>query len=126
MRSCSTGLATLHVKPALLGGVLMGGLLFGLGMAILGYCPGTGVAAAAPAIAMPMAGVAGMLVGALVYVLGFRWIEPMLDAIADWGEITLPEATASSAWLWIGGVTVVLALLMALLEKQRPSPEPVS
>ena len=34
------GLATLHVKPALLGGLVLGGVLFGLGMAILGYCPG--------------------------------------------------------------------------------------
>ena len=50
----------------------------------------------------------------------------MLDAIADWGEITLPEATSSSAWLWVGGVTVVLALLMALLEKQRPGLEPAT
>ena len=35
------GWADYHIKPLLLAGVLMGGLLFGVGMAILGYCPGT-------------------------------------------------------------------------------------
>ena len=38
-------MASLHIKPALLGGVIVGGLLFGCGMAILGYCPGATVAA---------------------------------------------------------------------------------
>ncbi len=121
----AAGLATLHVKPALVGGLVLGGVLFGLGMAILGYCPGTGVAAAGAGHRDAYAGVAGMLSGALVYVLGFRAIEPMLDAIADWGEVTLPQATSTSTWLWIGLVGVVLVLLMTLLEKLRPAPEPM-
>ncbi|MDE3166670.1 MAG: YeeE/YedE family protein, partial [Acidobacteriota bacterium] len=41
------GLASLHVKPAQLVAVCGGGVIFGVGMVILGYCPGTGVAAAA-------------------------------------------------------------------------------
>jgi uncharacterized membrane protein YedE/YeeE len=35
------GLATYHIKPFLLGGIAIGGIIFGTGMAILGYCPGT-------------------------------------------------------------------------------------
>ena len=35
------GWASFHIKPLLLGGVIIGGILFGIGMAILGYCPGT-------------------------------------------------------------------------------------
>ena len=41
----AAGQASLHVKPLLLGGVLLGGALFGVGMTTLGYCPGTAVAA---------------------------------------------------------------------------------
>jgi len=36
-----TGVAGYQIKPLVLGGVVYGGLLFGTGMAILGYCPGT-------------------------------------------------------------------------------------
>ena len=35
------GLASYHVKPVMMGGLVWGGLLFGFGMAVLGYCPGT-------------------------------------------------------------------------------------
>ena len=35
------GFATYHIKPFLLGGIAIGGIVFGIGMAILGYCPGT-------------------------------------------------------------------------------------
>ncbi|MGC9354689.1 MAG: YeeE/YedE thiosulfate transporter family protein, partial [Mariniphaga sp.] len=35
------GLAGYHAKPFIFGGIALGGLIFGIGMAILGYCPGT-------------------------------------------------------------------------------------
>ena len=35
------GFASYHIKPMLIGGIVMGGIIFGVGMAILGYCPGT-------------------------------------------------------------------------------------
>ena len=34
-------IARLHIKPGSLGSVVIGGLIFGAGFAILGYCPGT-------------------------------------------------------------------------------------
>ena len=38
------GLVNLHVKSTIIGANVIGGLLFGVGWAILGYCPGTAVA----------------------------------------------------------------------------------
>lgn len=32
----------LHIKPTRLGSNIIGGLLFGFGFALIGYCPGTG------------------------------------------------------------------------------------
>jgi uncharacterized protein len=55
----SLGFATLHVKPNLMVAVPIGGLSFGVGMTLLGYCPGTGVAAAAEGRLDAIAGVAG-------------------------------------------------------------------
>ena len=115
----SAGLATLHVKPALLGGVLVGGLFFGLGLAVLGYCPGTGVAASGAGHRDAMVGVGGMACGALLYVLGYRWLKPMIGSIADWGKLTLPEATSSSPWPWVAALVLGLAALLAWIEKRQ-------
>lgn len=113
------GLASLHVKPALLGGVLAGGLLFGLGLAVLGYCPGTCVAASGAGQRDAMVGVAGMLFGAAVYVLAFPRLEPMSKAIADWGKLTLPDVTSSSPWPWVAVLVVGVAAVLMLLPRQR-------
>lgn len=40
-----TGMVSLHIKPLQWGGIIFGGLMFGVGMSLLGYCSGTGVAA---------------------------------------------------------------------------------
>src|SRR5688500_13067174 len=39
----AAGAVSLHIKPMLVGGVLVGAVCFGFGIVILGYCPGTTV-----------------------------------------------------------------------------------
>ena len=56
------GMTSLHIKPAAFGGVVIGAILFGCGMAIFGYCPGTGVAACGEGRRDAMVGVLGMRV----------------------------------------------------------------
>ncbi|HMK42614.1 MAG TPA: DUF6691 family protein, partial [Dissulfurispiraceae bacterium] len=41
------GLVKLQLKPTILGGQVIGGLIFGLGWGVLGYCPGTQMGALA-------------------------------------------------------------------------------
>lgn len=115
-------LATLHIKPALLGGVIIGGLLFGIGLAVFGYCPGTGVAASGEGHRDAMIGVAGMLCGAAVYVALYPNLKPMITALADWGKITVPEAASSfSPWPWVIGLVAVIVFALLMLENRRPS-----
>lgn len=115
----SMGMATLHIKPALLGGVIVGGLLFGGGLAVFGYCPGTGVAASGEGHRDAMVGVAGMLCGAAVYVALYPSLKPMIAALADWGKITLPQATATAPWPWVIGLVAVIVAGLLVLEKRR-------
>jgi len=106
----STGAAALHVKPALLGGVILGGLLFGAGIALFGYCPGTSVAACGEGRRDAMVGVAGMLFGAFAYVWSYTLVAvPVRNALPDWGKVTIPQATGASPWIWIA------ALLLAAI-----------
>lgn len=115
----SAGLASLHVKPALLGGVIAGGLMFGAGLAIFGYCPGTGVAASGEGHRDAMVGVLGMLTGAAAFVALYPRLEPVIDALADWGKITLPESTATSPWPWVAGLVAVIAVLLYSLPRRK-------
>ena len=113
------GAARLHVKPALLGGVILGGIFFGIGLAVFGYCPGTSVAASGEGRRDAMVGVVGMLVGAGVFVALYPSLQPIIKALADWGKITLPEATNVSPWLWIAGVVIAVALGFFALQRKN-------
>lgn len=99
-------MASLHIKPALLGGVLFGGLCFGVGMATLGYCPGTSVAACGEGRRDAMVGVLGMFAGAALFVAIFPVLEPIIQGLGDLGKVTLPDITKTSPWLWVAALVV--------------------
>jgi len=98
---------SLHVKPLAWTGIAVGGVLFGIGMAIFGYCPGTSVAACGEGRRDAMVGVLGMLVGAAVYVGLYPSLQPFTESLGNRGEVTLPEVTGTSPWLWIAFLAIV-------------------
>ena len=65
------GLANLSIKPAYLGGVAIGGVVFGIGWAVSGYCPGTCIVGASEGKWDAIFTVLGGLVGALVFAAAF-------------------------------------------------------
>ncbi len=111
----SMGLVSLHVKPALMVAVPLGGLVFGVGMVLLGYCPGTGVAAAAEGHRDAMWGVFGMMVGAAFFAEIYDALRTTLLKWYDLGPITLPEMTGLPAWLMLGVLTIGALLLFRVL-----------
>lgn len=113
------GMASLHIKPAAFGGVIAGAVLFGCGMAIFGYCPGTGVAACGEGRRDAMVGVLGMLCGALAYVISFPALQGLIKGFGDWGKLTLPQLTGVSPWLFVAGLAIAAVLLRLFAE--RPS-----
>lgn len=120
-------MASLHIRPALFGGVLAGAVCFGIGMATLGYCPGTSVAACGEGRRDAMVGVLGMLVGAGLFVALFPNLQPIINGLGDAGRITLPELTSTSPWLWIAGLVVGGALAFAItrFRSNRPGSTPL-
>lgn len=109
----------LSIKPAVLAAVLIGGALFGIGLAIFGYCPGTSVAASGAGHKDAMMGVVGMVFGAAAYVALFAPLSVISKSLGDFGKVTLPQITQSSPWLWIAGLIAAGSISLWLLEKRR-------
>jgi uncharacterized membrane protein YedE/YeeE len=117
------GLASFHIQTASVGRMLIGGTLFGIGMAIFGLCPGTSVAACGEGRRDAMIGVLGMFFGAGTYVALFARLQPVFKSMSDWGNVTLPQITGTSPWIWILALAVVSTSALVLLERRHPKPQ---
>jgi uncharacterized membrane protein YedE/YeeE len=109
------GLARLHIKSAVLIANVLGGLIFGVGMALLGYCPGTCIAAVSEKSRHAIFGVLGMLVGAAVLAETYSLFAEAVRAV-NLKEMTLPTLTGLSAWVYFGGLLVVAVGMFTGLE----------
>lgn len=94
---------------------LTGGLLFGIGMALIGMCPGTAVAGAARGqLDYLIPGIGGMLTGALVYGLLSPRINAVFADLTNFGPAKLPElwhlAPALTVFVFAQGFLLVLYL----------------
>ncbi len=114
------GGASLHIQTAALARVLIGGVLFGVGLTVFGLCPGTSVAACGEGKRDALVGVIGMLFGAGAYVAAFSALEPLMESMADFGKVTLPQITGTTPWIWAIGVAVIMTIILIVLERIHP------
>jgi uncharacterized membrane protein YedE/YeeE len=110
------GAATLDIWPFQLGGVILGALLFGVGLAVIGYCPGTSVTASGQGSRDAMVGVAGMAFGAGVFVAAYPALEPVINGFGNVGKITIVELLGVSLWTVILALVVVITVALWLVE----------
>ncbi|PIW28856.1 MAG: hypothetical protein COW30_06480 [Rhodospirillales bacterium CG15_BIG_FIL_POST_REV_8_21_14_020_66_15] len=111
----------LDVKDAYFG-VFIGGLLLGLGFAVAGYCPGTGLAAAATGRWDGLVFVLGGLFGAGAYMSTYTWVKSMgvLDHVLG-GKAALgalagtkyPAVIAGVPGEWLGLVLGIAFIVIA-------------
>ncbi|MGD9690963.1 MAG: YeeE/YedE thiosulfate transporter family protein [Phycisphaerales bacterium] len=109
----------LSVKSAELAMNGLGGAIFGVGMVVLGYCPGTALAAIGQGSRDAIVGMAGALVGAGVYAELYPHIGPALEGVANFGKVTLPEVMHVPAWVLIGVLALGSGGLFAWLERRE-------
>jgi hypothetical protein len=112
-----TGHASYHIKPANLLGVGLGAALFGVGMVLYGYCPGTGVAAIATGSLDALVGFAGMLIGGILYAFTYPWVEANIQTVGAFGKVRLPELTGLSDAVWLGVLAALAVVVFWLLER---------
>lgn len=90
----------------------LGGGIFGLGMAILGYCPGTCVGAFAERTKDAFFGIVGMILGAGLYAEFSSWIIKHLKAEHQINKSTLMQYFGVSPWILLGAIFSLLTLLI--------------
>jgi hypothetical protein len=95
------GLVKLSIKSMVVGGVVLGGLTFGIGWGLLGYCPGTSLGALGEGRWDSIWGILGMLCGAALYAEAYPTMKATVLTWGDYGKITLPQVLGVSHWLLI-------------------------
>lgn len=111
------GLAQYHIKSADMLAVILGALLFGVGMVVYGYCPGTGVAAVGTGSIHALAGFVGMLVGGILYALSYSWIKAQILSVGTLGKIRLPDVTGIHDVAWLGVLLIVSMVVFRIIDR---------
>jgi uncharacterized protein len=107
----------LDIWPFQPAAMLVGALLFGIGIAVIGYCPGTGMAGAGEGSRDAAVGVLGMITGAGMFVASYGALEPVALALGDLGKVTVPAVLGVSPWIVIAALAVLIPLLLRRLER---------
>jgi uncharacterized membrane protein YedE/YeeE len=105
-------------KAMNVGGVVIGGALFGIGWAVMGYCPGTSVGAVGEGRWHAIFGVIGMIVGAAVYAELFPFFKSTVLTWADFGKIGLPESLGVNHWVVAVIFTIITIAMFRWFEKK--------
>ncbi len=101
-------LKELYLEPTNLAAQTLGGLVFGAGFIVGGYCPGTSIAALATGRKDGLLFALGMLVGVYAYAELTPGIDAWIKATAQ-GEMTLPSVTGlSMGWFVLAFVAFLL------------------
>ncbi len=112
----AAGLVHLHTKLGSAGATIIGGLIFGAGFAVLGYCPGTAAAAVGSGALDALVGMIGIVIGAGI----FARLYPRLDrTILNKGVFpaeTIPELLGVRAAFIVPVVAVLIVGVLYLLQ----------
>lgn len=113
------GLVELKLKSLNIGAQLVGGVLFGIGWAILGYCPGTAVGALAEGRWHAGWGILGMLVGAATYAEVYPYLKNNILTWGSYGKKAIPEVLGLNHWIVIAIFIAMYLVVFYLLEKYK-------
>ena len=114
----SLGWIALSVKATNVAAILIGGLLFGIGWAIAGFCPGTSIGALAEGRIHAFWAILGMLGGAALYAEVYPIMKKTVLTWGVYGKITLPQVLGVSPWPVIAVFTCIGIVFFIWAEKK--------
>lgn len=118
----SMGMASYHVKPFIVGGIIIGGLLFGIGMAILGYCPGTLPISLGQGSLDAFFGIIGGFLGGAAYTILYPYMDIFMGA--NLGKLSLHSLVGSGTTFYIlifliGIGIIIVPFLLQRIDKVK-------
>ncbi|MGZ9031037.1 MAG: YeeE/YedE thiosulfate transporter family protein [Burkholderiaceae bacterium] len=114
------GLVELHVKPTRYAANIAGGLLFGVGLGLLGYCPGTGVAALGQGNFDAIAGIVGLMAGSYLYAETSDYLGATIQKVGNRGSIMLPDLLGMRLTVFLAVFVPLLLLSLFVLAQLAP------
>ena len=112
------GWAHYHVKPLIVQGLIIGGILFGASMAIFGKCPGTGPVSIAEGRVDVLVGAIGGLFGGLVFTIYYDdFFKPLMgESIGKPTLLTYFQGHEDLTVLIFGIVVTIIAIAIPKIE----------
>lgn len=98
-------------------GIILGGLLFGVGFALLSYCPGTGAAALGQGNFDALAGILGLMAGSYLYAESSALLGRTVLKWGDRGKLMLPELVRVSPATFVLVFASLLVVALVVLDR---------
>ncbi|MDD3829073.1 MAG: YeeE/YedE thiosulfate transporter family protein [Anaerolineae bacterium] len=96
----------------------IGGLIFGLGFALLGYCPGTIAGAIGNGyLDAAVAGLAGILLGSWLFAVLYPRARDGILKRGGFGDLTLPQLLKVNDWVVIVPLGALIVFLLYVIER---------
>ncbi len=112
------GFIELKHKSMNVGAVVIGGALFGLGWAVMGFCPGTAVGAIGEGRWHAAWAVLGMIAGAALFAEMYPFLKQTVLAWMDWGKVSLADVTGINHWALVFMLSAAYIGLFVFFEKK--------
>ncbi|MDD3420905.1 MAG: YeeE/YedE thiosulfate transporter family protein [Methanocellales archaeon] len=113
----SLGFAQLHLKQGSIGSTVIGGLIFGVGFAVLGYCPGTAAGAVGQgSLDALFGGVVGMLIGTGLFAAMYPKLQRKILNKGYFGDVTFPQLLKVNPWVVVITFAILLTAFLFWME----------
>ena len=114
----SLGWIQLKPKTGSWGKNAIGGLIFGVGFAVLGYCPGTIAGAVGNGYLDALTGgLIGIIVGSGLFASLYPRLKDSILRKGDFGNLTLPRLLKVNDWIIIIPLSGLIVLVLFLIEQ---------
>ena len=112
------GYAKFHIKESDLLAITLGAGIFGIGMVLYGYCPGTALAAIGGGSVHALVGAFGMIFGGILYALSFDWVSQAIIPVWAMGKVQLPQLLGLGAPVVFITLGLVVIAFFVMLERR--------